>query len=155
MADSWLRSYAIVAPNPVPWGWNPAATFQTAFNAAQENKRAQEKMALENELAQILLPQKRAEMEFNLKKLAYDTERLTLVNKLGIEEIEAKRRFLRNNGLGFGSSGSGSTVQGSNTQTGNRNNTGFNISKLDALRTGAVQTSQGSDKVDFVWPQKP
>jgi hypothetical protein len=96
-----------------PWNWNPVATFQTAYNAAQENKRAQEKMALEQELAEILLPQKRAEAEFNLKKLAYDTERLTLVNKLGIEEIEAKRRFLKSNGLGFGSGGtSGPTSTG-------------------------------------------
>jgi hypothetical protein len=96
-----------------PWDWNPGATFLTAFNAAQENKRRNEEMALENELAQILLPQKRAEAEFNLKKLAYDTERLTLVNKLGIEEIEAKRKFLRTNGLGLGGGGtSGPTSTG-------------------------------------------
>jgi hypothetical protein len=107
MAESWLRSYAIDAPDPVPWGWNPAATFQTAFNDAQAEKRAQEKMALENELAQILLPQKRAEAEFNLKKLAYDTERLTLVNRLQTEDIEERRRILRSGGLGGGQGGGG------------------------------------------------
>jgi len=105
MAESWLRSYPIAAPDPVPWGWNPAATFQTAFNDAQENQRAQEKMDLENELAQILLPQKRAEAEFNLKKLAYDTERLTLVNKLQTEDIEERRRLLRSGGSGSGGGG--------------------------------------------------
>ena len=46
MAESWLRSYAISAPDPVPWGWNPAATFQTAFIEAQENQRAQEKAGM-------------------------------------------------------------------------------------------------------------
>ncbi len=102
MAESWLRSYAIDAPDPVPWGWNPAATFQTAFNDAQAEKRAQEKMALENELAQILLPQKRAEAEFNLKKLAYESENLTSQYKLLSEEQDAKRRFLRSGGSGGG-----------------------------------------------------
>jgi hypothetical protein len=102
-------------PKGPGWEWNPGATFVTAFNNAQENKRANEKMALDQELAAILLPQKRAEAEFNLKKLAYDTERLTLVNKLGIEEIETKRRFLKTNGLGFGGQTSGAN-SGSNVQ---------------------------------------
>jgi hypothetical protein len=115
MAESWLRSYPIAAPDPVPWGWNPAATFQTAFNDAQEEKRAQEKMALENELAQILLPQKRAEAEFNLKKLAYDTERLTLVNKLQTEDIEERRRLLRSGGSGQGGGG-GNNAPATNAQ---------------------------------------
>jgi hypothetical protein len=116
MAESWLRSYAIDAPDPVPWGWNPAATFQTAFNDAQAEKRAQEKMALENELAQILLPQKRAEAEFNLKKLAYDTERLTLVNKLQTEDIEERRRLLRSGGSGQGGGGGGNNAPATNAQ---------------------------------------
>jgi hypothetical protein len=112
MARSFIDpSLVALATQPAapPWDWNPGATFVTAFNDAQRNKREQEKMALEMELAEILLPQKRAEAEFNLKKLAYDTERLTLVNKLGIEEIEAKRRFLKTNGLGFGGNTSSPT----------------------------------------------
>jgi hypothetical protein len=107
MAESWLRSYPIAAPDPVPWGWNPAQTFQTAFNNAQENQRAQEEMQMKAELSRILFPQKQAEVEFNLKKLAYESENLTSQYKLLSEEQDAKRRFLRSGGLGGGQGGGG------------------------------------------------
>ena len=107
MASSFIDPNLVkmaLEPAAPPWNWNPGATFVEAFNAAQENRRANEKMALENELAQILLPQKRAEAEFNLKKLAYDSEMLTSRYKLMNEEIDARRRFLKTGSLDGGDS---------------------------------------------------
>jgi hypothetical protein len=109
MAESWLRSYAIDAPDPVPWGWNPAATFQTAFNDAQEEKRAQEEFEMGKALEEILLPQKKAQVEFNLKKLAYESENLTNAYKLESEITDAKRRMLRSGGQGGGSNNAPAT----------------------------------------------
>ena len=62
----------------VPWNWNPAATFQTAFTLAQENKRAQEKAAVEMELEQILLPVKQKQAALALDKMQFEVERQSL-----------------------------------------------------------------------------
>lgn len=63
----------------VPWNWNPAATFQTAFTLAQENKRAQEKAAVEMELEQILLPVKQKQAALALDKMQFEVERQSLL----------------------------------------------------------------------------
>ena len=62
-----------------PWNWNPAETFQTAFIAAQENKRAQEKAAMEMELEQILLPVKQKQAALALDKMQFEVERQSLL----------------------------------------------------------------------------
>jgi hypothetical protein len=62
-----------------PWNWNPAETFQTAFIAAQENKRAQEKAAIEMELEQILLPVKQKQAALALDKMQFEVERQSLL----------------------------------------------------------------------------
>jgi hypothetical protein len=59
-----------------PWGWNPVATFQTAYNDAQEEKRAQQEFDLGMQLEQILLPAKIAKAEYDTKKFAYDSKLL-------------------------------------------------------------------------------
>lgn len=100
----------------VPWGWNPAATFLTAYNAQQESQREREKMAMEQELYRILLPQKAAEAEFNLKKLAYDTELLTDAYKTRTAELEERRRIIKTGGTGSGSNAAGSGVGGTGQQ---------------------------------------
>lgn len=81
MANSFIDPSLVrmSLPEGPGWQWNPGQTFVTAFNDAQENRRAQEKAAQEAELASILLPAKRAEAEFNIKKLALDSQ---LIEKL-------------------------------------------------------------------------
>ncbi len=99
-----------------PWDWNPGATFLTAFNAAQENKRRNEEAALEMELAQILLPAKKAEAEFNMKKLAYDSQLLEKIYSTKSAALDASYRGITSavgGGSGGGGGGQGSTVQGS------------------------------------------
>jgi hypothetical protein len=84
MARSYIDPSLVamaVEPAAPPWNWNPGATFVQAFNDAQENKRAQEKMALEQELAQILLPYKQQTAAFELEKLQQEVERSTLLTK--------------------------------------------------------------------------
>lgn len=64
----------------VPWGWNPAATFLTAFNTMQENKQNQAKAAMDMEMERILFPLKKQTMEMNLEKLIQDRDRTMLLN---------------------------------------------------------------------------
>jgi hypothetical protein len=82
MARSFIDpSVVAMAAQPAapPWDWNPGATFVTAFNDAQRNKREQEKMALEMELAEILLPYKKETAALQLEKLKQDVELSTLL----------------------------------------------------------------------------
>jgi hypothetical protein len=68
-------------PKGPGWEWNPGATFVTAFNNAQENRRANEKMALDQELAAILLPYKQQTAALELEKLQQEVERSTFLTK--------------------------------------------------------------------------
>jgi len=112
---SFIKPIVIDEDPAPPWGWNPIATFQTAFNDAQENKRAQEKMALEMELAEILLPTKRAEAEYNLKKFTLDAQLLEKMHKTKSAALDASYRGITSaiggGGGRQGGSGSGNTVQ--------------------------------------------
>jgi hypothetical protein len=85
-------------PEGPGWEWNPGATFVTAFNNAQENKRANEKMAMEQQLSEILFPAKKAQAEFTIKQLAYESERMENSYKLLNEETDERRRLLRDGG---------------------------------------------------------
>ena len=93
-------------PEGPGWEWNPGATFVTAFNNAQENKRANEKMAMEQQLSEILFPAKKAQAEFTIKQLAYESERMENSYKLLNEETDERRRLLRESRSG----GSGASV---------------------------------------------
>jgi hypothetical protein len=144
MARSYIDpSLVAMAAQPAapPWDWNPGATFTRAFNDAQENKRAQEKMALEQELAQILLPQKRAEAEFNLKKLAYDSELLTSRYKLMNEEIDERRRIIRTGGVSGGGGGVGQGSLGAAAPTSRYGGGVANL--IQAYQSGTLKPSGG------------
>ena len=93
-----------------PWGWNPAATFQRAYNDAQEEKRAQQEFEMAAELQRILLPAKAAEAEYNLKKFTLDAQLLEKIHKTKSAALDNSYRGVTS---AIGSSGSGSTVQGS------------------------------------------
>jgi len=73
--ESWLRGYPISAPAPVPWGWNPAATFQTAFFESQENQRKQQEFQMAQEMDQILFPIKQQQAQLSLEKMQLEMER--------------------------------------------------------------------------------
>lgn len=110
MARSWLSSVPFDAPKPaVPWGWNPAATFMTAYYDAQENQREQQEFQMKAELQRILLPQKQAEAEFNLKKLAYDSKLIEESFRARTAVLDAQYRAATSSGR----SGSGSNAAGS------------------------------------------
>lgn len=64
-----------------PWDWNPGATFMRAYNDAQENKRLNEKMAMEQELNSILFPLKEQQAQLQLEKLQQEVERGTLLTQ--------------------------------------------------------------------------
>jgi hypothetical protein len=58
-----------------PWGWNPVATFQTAYNDAQEEKRAQQEFEMGMELERFLLPMKKQQAQLALEKMNLEMER--------------------------------------------------------------------------------
>jgi hypothetical protein len=74
--SAWPTLQAAPNVDLPPWGWNPVATFQTAYNDAQEEKRAQQEFDLGMQLEQILLPAKIAKAEYDTKKFAYDSKLL-------------------------------------------------------------------------------
>ena len=95
------------------WDWNPGQTFVTSFMLAQENQRAQQKAAQEAELAAILLPAKKAEAEFNMKKLAYDSQLLEKIYATKTAALDASYKGLTSAVTGGGSGGSGGSSSGS------------------------------------------
>ena len=86
-----------------PWGWNPGATFLTAYYAAQENQRNKEEFRMKMELERILLPQKQAAAEFNLKKLAYESKLLENSYRAQSADLDARYRAATSSGGGSGS----------------------------------------------------
>lgn len=120
----------------VPWGWNPAATFLTAYTTAQENQRKQEQAAMDMELENILFPVKKAQAEFTLKELAYESENMAGRYKLMGEVMDTKRRMLRSGGSG--GSGASSNVAGNGGPA--RQKSGMN---WDAWGATAAQPSDG------------
>jgi hypothetical protein len=102
-------------PKGPGWEWNPGATFVTAFNNAQENKRANEKMAMEQQLSEILFPAKKAQAEFTIKQLAYESERMENSYKLLNEDTDERRRLLRESRSSGLSSGVGSATDANST----------------------------------------
>ena len=58
-----------------PWGWNPAQTFQTAYIAEQENRRAQEEFEVGMELERYLLPMKKQQAQLAMEKMNLEMER--------------------------------------------------------------------------------
>ena len=125
-----------------PWGWNPTATFLTAYTTAQEEKRAQEEFQMKAALDKILFPAKKAQAEFTLKQLAYESERMANSYKLLNEETDERRRILRSGGSGASSNVAGNG--GSSNQapaSGYQSRFGFG-SKLTPPAASAPQAAQ-------------
>jgi hypothetical protein len=140
------------------WDWNPGQTFVTSFMLAQENQRAQQKAAQEAELAAILLPAKKAEAEFNMKKLAYDSQLLEKIYATKTASLDASYKGLTSavtgggsGGSGGSSSGSGGGTSGATTQTPDQDPTSFNLTgtRFDKKATPQNQPIAPKRSVDL------
>jgi len=73
---SWIAPRTVeFEPTAPPWGWNPAATFLTAYTTMQENQRAQQEFAVQQELEQYLLPIKKRSAELSLANMELEMEK--------------------------------------------------------------------------------
>lgn len=131
------------------WDWNPGQTFVTSFMLAQENQRAQQKMAQEAELAAILFPAKKAEAEFNMKKLAYDSQLLEKIYATKTAALDASYKGLTSavTGGGSGGSSSGGGTSGATTQAPAQDPTSFNLSGTTYGQKSASQPQSGNQTV--------
>jgi|688.fasta_scaffold293109_2 hypothetical protein len=123
MLTSVLSPISITTPDTAPpWGWNPAATFLTAYNTQAQARREQEKFNMAMQLERILLPAKAAQAEFTLNQLAYETENMANSYRLQNEMVNERRRIIRTGGSGAssnvaGNSGGSTPRTGSNVAT--------------------------------------
>jgi len=104
-------------PKGPGWEWNPGATFVTAFNNAQENKRRNEEMEMDKQLSAILFPAKKAQAEFTIKQLAYESSLLENSYKSRSAELEERYRLIKSGGLNQAVSGSGGDPGSQESQT--------------------------------------
>lgn len=121
MSAPWPTLSAPPALDIAPWGWNPTATFLTAYTTAQEEKRAQEKMAMEQELYRILLPEKIAKTEFNLKELAYASKMMEKSYRAQSADLDARYRAATSSGSNISGAAGGGAVQQGNVVSDPRN----------------------------------
>jgi hypothetical protein len=75
MAQSYLSAVPFAAPDPMPWNWNPAQTFLTAYYDQQQEKRAQQEFQAAQEMDQILFPIKQQQAQLALEKMNLEMER--------------------------------------------------------------------------------
>lgn len=73
--SAFINAYAPPDVDRVPWNWNPAETFLTAYTTMQEEKRAQEEFAIAQELDRYLLPMKKQQAELSLEKMNLEMEK--------------------------------------------------------------------------------
>jgi hypothetical protein len=103
-------------------------------------------MAMEQELANILLPAKKAEAEFNIKKLSYDSQLLEKIYNTKSAALDASYRGITAAVSGGGQqSGSATTATPASTSGGYQSRFGFG-SKL-APPQSATPTTKPSWRV--------
>lgn len=123
-----------------PWGWNPAATFLTAYKTMQDENRAQREFEVAQELEQFLLPIKKQQAQLSLEKMNLEMEktkgeltRQTLLTRMATDAY-------RNTNRGVNSAVAGNV--GSSNQAGvYQSRFGFG-SKLTPPATSAPQAAQ-------------
>lgn len=110
MLTSVLSPIQIAQPDPAPpWGWNPAATFLTAYNTQAKERRDQQDFQLGMEIEKILLPAKIAKAEYDTKKFTYDAQ---LLEKIYRTQSAALDRSYQGVTSAVGGSGASSNVAG-------------------------------------------
>jgi hypothetical protein len=116
MLTSVLSPTRLINPEPMPWNWNPAATFQTAYNDAQEEKRAQQTFDLGMQLEQILLPAKVAKADYEMKKLGYESKLLEKIYRTESAAMDNAYRGVTSAVGGGQGGGGGNNAPATNAQ---------------------------------------
>jgi hypothetical protein len=137
---SFISGISPAAPEPMPWDWNPAATFQTAFTLAQENKRAQEKASMDAELSRILLPERAAKAAFNIKQLAYESKLLEKSYNAQSADYDERMRVISGGG---GSADVASAAGATSNPAGGGRYGGQVANILKSYQGGAAAPSSG------------
>lgn len=126
-----------------PWGWNPAATFQASFLAAQKDQREQREFEVAQELEQFLLPLKKQQAQLSLEKMNLEMEktkgeltRQTLFTRMATDAY-------RNTNRGVNSAVAG----GSPNQAQSRYGGGVANMVQNYLQGGAVPSGGGGGKI--------
>jgi hypothetical protein len=141
MLTSVLSPISIATPDTAPpWGWNPAATFLTAYNTQAQERRDQEKFNMAMQLERILLPAKAAQAEFTLNQLAYETENMANSYRLQNEMVNERRRIIRTGGSGASSNVAGNGGSSNQAPAQDEDPTSFNLTGTSYDRKPAAQS---------------
>jgi hypothetical protein len=121
-----------------PWGWNPAATFQKAYNDAQEEKRAQQEFEVGMELERFLLPMKKQQAQLALEKMNLQMERTR--GEIDRQRILTRQmtEVTRNTNRGFNSGLSGGAATGAQ---GYQSQFGFGRGLRQPTQTSSAKTT--------------
>lgn len=140
--SAFIDAYIPPDVDRVPWNWNPAETFLTAYTTMQEEKRAQEEFAIAQELDRYLLPMKKQQAELSLEKMNLEMEKTRgeLTRQTLLTRIDAEAFRNTNKGMADGISaiGSGQT---------NEDPTSFNLTGTSYDRRPAAQSQAGSQSM--------
>jgi hypothetical protein len=128
-----------------PWDWNPAQTFQTAYNTQRIADQKTEEMRLGNELERILLPAKVAKAEYEMKKLGYDSQLLEKIYRTQSAALDNSYRGLSS---AIGGGGGGGGGGGSNAPANNQQNSASGVIDFSGFQFGgSPQTPAPSGKI--------
>jgi len=156
MLTSVLSPIQIAQPDPAPpWGWNPAATFLTAYNAQAEERRNQQEFQLGMELEKILLPAKIAKAEYDTKKFTYDAQLLEKIYRTQSAALDESYRGIRSavgGGGGFGSGVAGAAGGGAVQQPSRFGPARYGVTTITAPVSTANQTPKPKPKWSVVQP---
>jgi hypothetical protein len=136
-------------PQAMPWGWNPAATFLTAYNAQVKERRDQQEFQLGMEIEKILLPSKIAKAEYEMKKFQMDSEILERIYRNQTAALDQSYSGIKSaigGSRGSGGSGASSNVAGnggSSNQAQSRYGGGVANMVQNYLQGGAVPSGGG------------
>jgi hypothetical protein len=127
-------------PSAPPWGWNPAATFLTAYTTMQENQRAQQEFAVQQELEQYLMPLKKQQAQLSLEKMNLEMEktkgeltRQTLFTRMATDAYRNTNRGVNSAVAGNGGSSNQAPAQ-------DEDPTSFNLTGTSYDRKSAAQS---------------
>jgi hypothetical protein len=141
--SAWPTLQAAPNVDLPPWGWNPVATFQTAYNDAQEEKRAQQEFDLGMQLEQILLPAKIAKAEYDTKKFAYDSKLLERIYRTQSAALDNSYRGVTSAVGGSRGSGGSASSNVAGNGGGSTPRTGSNVATLIQNWRGGSATPAG------------
>lgn len=146
MLTSVLSPIQIAQPDPAPpWGWNPAATFLTAYNAQAKERRDQQEFQLGMEIERILLPAKIAKAEYDVKKFEMDAQVLERIYRNQTAALDQSYSGIKSAIGGASSNVAGNG--GSSNQAPAQDPTSFNLTGTVYDRKSAAQPQTGSQPV--------